>query len=60
MVIAEIASGEVDTADVFFLIAVTVAGIAALLSIIEIPASRHAAMFGWAAVTALAAGWLVL
>lgn len=58
--IADIASGEVDTADVFFLVALILAGLAALLSTVTIPASRHAATFGWAAVTCLSAAWLVL
>lgn len=59
MLLADIASGHSDVADVFFLIAVILAAIAVLAMLTPTLAAKAAA-FGWAAVTATALGLLLL
>ena len=58
--LADIASGEVDTADVVFLIAVIVAVVAAALAATTAPQNRFAAPLGWLAVALVAFGFLLL
>lgn len=60
MLLSTIAEGEVDTADIFLLLAVIIAVIAALLSIVTSPAARFASFAGWLALGCAAFGLLVL
>ena len=59
---ADIASGHTSGADVCFLIAVVLAGLAALVSIPKLPnaGSPWATTLGWAAVALVALAWLLL
>jgi hypothetical protein len=58
--IAEIASGEVDTADLFFLFAVILAAVATVLCAVTSAITRWAPVALSAAVAFASAGWLVL
>jgi hypothetical protein len=65
--LADIAHGEVDTADILFLVGVFLAAVAAILYMLATtPQPRRVAVvvwapvFGWLAVACLGAGWLVL
>lgn len=67
--IATIVTGQGDTADVFFLIAVILAAVATLLYAVaakrthterSVDVVRWAPVAGWAAVVSLAVAWLVL
>jgi len=55
--IADIVSGELDWADVCFLVAAILAVVAA---VIAWPEKTVATTLGWAAVAAVAIGWLLL
>jgi hypothetical protein len=60
---ADIAAGHHATADVLFLIALILAGTAALAAVVPVePRSRTAwtPLAGWASVACLAAAWLIL
>ena len=57
--VADIASGHVDAADIVFLIAVILAVIAAVVSY-RTTDRPIGAPFGWLAVAALGLGWLLL
>ena len=59
-VLADIAHGHTDGADVLFLVALILAGIAAVLAASTTPASRFAAVLGWAALAVADLGLLVL
>jgi hypothetical protein len=56
-VVAEIVHGEADWADILFLAAAILAFVAAVSAW---PERRLVNPFGWAAVSALAIGWLLL
>jgi hypothetical protein len=63
--LADIATGHHAAADVCFLIAVILAGLAAASSVVDPPARAWhelvgAPILGWAAVAVLALGWLLL
>jgi hypothetical protein len=55
--LADIVSGELDWADVMFLCAAILAAVAA---VVAWPQRTVSSTLGWAAVCALAIGWLLL
>lgn len=60
-VIADIATGNTDAADVFFLIAFVLATIAAIAYAVTQPAAnRFAPALGWMGAAVAFLGWLVL
>lgn len=61
--LADIATGHHAAADVLFLIAVVLAGVAALAAVAPLGASSRPAwtpLAGWVAIACLALAWLVL
>lgn len=56
--IADIASGHADAADVLFLLAAILAGLAAVVAVLSPEAPRVS--LGWLAVACLSVAWLLL
>ena len=58
--LADIASGEVDTADVLFLVAFVLSLVATFLAAAASDLRRWSAVAGWAALALVALAWMLL